>query len=118
VKLPSELRLEGTPFDGREFSRLWFVATATYGVGDIVTTIALIGFSEKVREANPLIRAAVDALGNAGLVGLKLAVFLTFILVSVDAAQREDPIFYYLPPVVLTVMGTFTTVYNVRLLMG
>ncbi|MFD1598998.1 hypothetical protein [Halobellus rarus] len=118
MKLPSGLRLEGTPFDGREFSRLWFVATATYGVGDIVTTIALIGFSERVREANPLVRAAVETLGNAGLVGLKLAVFLTFILVSVDAAQREDPIFYYLPPAVLTVMGTFTTVYNVRLLMG
>jgi len=118
VQLPSWLRLAGTPFDEREFSRLWFVATATYGVGDVVTTIALIGFSEKVREANPLVRTAVETLGNAGLVGLKLAVFLIFIFVSVDAAQREDRIFYYLPPIVLTVMGTFTTVYNIRLLMG
>jgi hypothetical protein len=118
VQLPSRLRLSGTPFGEREFSRLWFFATATYGVGDVVTTIALIGFSDRVREANPLIRAAVETLGNAGLVGLKLAVFLTFILVSVDAAQREDRIFYYLPPVVLTVLGTFTTVYNLRLLLG
>ena len=118
MQLPSWLRLRGTPFGEPEFSRLWFVAAATYGVGDVVTTIALIGFSDRVREANPLIRVAVDALGNTGLVGLKLAVFLSFILVSVDAAQREDRIFYYLPPVVLTAMGTFTTVYNVRLLMG
>lgn len=118
MELPSLLRLSDTSFEEREFTRLWTIATATYGVGDIVTTVALLHFSSRIEEANVLLRSVVDSFGQAGLIGLKLAVFLVCITVSLDAANREDRLVYYLPPVVLTFVGTFTTVYNVRLLMG
>jgi branched-subunit amino acid permease len=83
-----------------------------------VTTIALIHFSDTVNEANVLVRAAVETFGQAGLVGLKLAVLLTCLGISVSAANDEDAFSYYLPPLVLTVVGAFTTTYNVRLLLG
>lgn len=88
------LTLTGTPYEIREFSRLWTLAAATYGVGDIVTTVALLHFDQTVGEANVLLRTAVEAFGNAGLVGLKLAVFLACIGVSLDAAHREDSLLY------------------------
>lgn len=114
----SWLTLEGTPFTEGEFSRLWLLATATYGVGDIVTTTALIHFSAAVNEANVLVRLAVESSGQAGLVGLKLAVLLTCLGISLSAANEEDAFSYYLPPLVLSVVGAFVTTYNVRLLLG
>lgn len=118
MRSPSRLTLSDTPFEEREFSRLWTIATATYGVGDIVTTIALLNFSPRVDEANVILRAVVTEFGQAGLVSLKLVVFFACIGISLDAAHREDRLVYYLPPVVLAFVGTFTTVYNVRLLLG
>lgn len=112
------LELEGTPFDEREFTRVWLVATATYGVGDVVTTMALFRFSATVYESNALLRRALETFGQAGLVGLKLAVFLVSLAVSVYAARRADRFLFYLPPVVLAVVGAFTTAFNVRLLLG
>ncbi|MDS0292806.1 hypothetical protein [Halogeometricum luteum] len=114
----SLLTLEGTPFAEGEFSRLWLLAAATYGVGDVVTTIALIYFSASVDEANVLVRFAVESSGQVGLVGLKLAVLLACIGISLAAANDEDAFSYYLPPVVLSVVGAFVTAYNVRLLLG
>ncbi|ERH13592.1 MAG: hypothetical protein J07HB67_02633 [halophilic archaeon J07HB67] len=58
------LSLERTRFDTTEFSRLWFVATLRYGVGDIVTTLAVFR-ADRVTEANDLVRVAT-AFGEAG----------------------------------------------------
>lgn len=111
------LTLEGTEFQPREFSRLWFLAAATYGVGDIVTTVALIWFSATVREANPLVRAAAEAFGPGGLAALKLVTFLVCIGVSLQAANTDgDRLLYYGPPLTLTLLGAFVTVHNLRLL--
>lgn len=110
------LTLEGTPYDDRTFSRLWLLATATYGVGDVVTTIAILYFGRHVREANPLLRTAVDHLGRAGLVGLKLGVFFLCLGVSIDAAHRRDDALFYFPPVALSAFGIVLTVRNLRLL--
>jgi hypothetical protein len=118
VSVRSRLTLTGTPFDSTEFSRLWTLAAATYGVGDIVTTVALLHFDEEVGEANVLLQWAVDSFGNAGLIGLKLAVFFFCLAICLDAAHREDSLVYYLPPVALTLVGAFTTVFNIRLLLG
>lgn len=112
------LSLADTPFDRDEFVALWILATTTYGVGDTVTTIALIYFAPAVSEGNAVVAAAVDAFGQAGLVGLKLTAFFVCLVVSVDAAHDGSSRWYYLPPVVLTLLGTFVTVYNVRLLLG
>jgi hypothetical protein len=116
MKIP--LSLTDTPFDEQEFARLWLVASATYGVGDVVTTIALVGYSPSVREANVVVRAAIDALGLSGLVLLKLVVFLVCLVVGVAAAQDGDRFGYYFPPLFLAVVGAFTTAYNIRLLVG
>lgn len=118
MSVDSSLSLENTPFEEREFTQLWFVAAATYGVGDIVTTIAILDFSTRVAEGNALLASVVDAYGHTGLVGLKLAAFLVCISVSLLGADDEDRVLYYLPPVSLTFVGSFFTVYNVRLLLG
>jgi hypothetical protein len=110
--------LDGTPFDGTEFSRLWFLATLTYGVGDVVTTLALVGHSATVDEGNALLRIAVDAFGLWGLVGLKLAAFLCCLGISLRGARDADATLYYGPPATLALVGAFTTAYNLRLLIG
>ncbi|QGX96225.1 hypothetical protein EI982_16280 [Haloplanus rallus] len=112
------LSLEGTPYDPTEFSRLWVVATTTYGVGDVVTTIALVQFSASVSEANAVLRTAIDAFGLWGLVGLKLLAFLVCLGISLAGARDADPLLYYGPPTTLALVGAFTTAYNVRLLFG
>jgi hypothetical protein len=112
------LSLDGTPYDPTEFSWLWVVATTTYGAGDVVTTVALVGFSDSVVEANALLRAAIDTFGLWGLVGFKLAAFFSCLTVSLLGARDGDSTLYYGPPAVLALIGAFTTVYNVRLLIG
>jgi hypothetical protein len=112
------LSLDETPYDADEFSRLWIVATTTYGVGDVVTTIALVRYSAAVSEANALLRTAIDAFGLWGLVGLKLLAFFVCLAISLAGAGDDDPLLYYGPPAMLALVGAFTTVYNLRLLIG
>lgn len=111
------LSLEETPFSAEEFSRLWLVAAATYGVGDVVTTIALLRVP-RVSEGNTLVLAAIDAFGQSGLVGMKILVFCLCIGISLWSAHSEDRFGYYLPPAALAVAGAFTTAFNLRLLLG
>ncbi|MFC6725755.1 hypothetical protein ACFQE1_15550 [Halobium palmae] len=118
MRLPARLTLEDTPYDGDEFTTLWTIAAATYGVGDVVTTIALVWFVPHVSEGNPLVAGVVDAFGQPGLIGLKLGAFLFCLLVSLLAAQDGDRLLYYGPPAGLSLVGAFTTVYNLRLLFG
>ncbi|MEF8856903.1 MAG: hypothetical protein V5A16_05715 [Haloplanus sp.] len=110
--------LEETPFDPTEFSWLWLLSAATYGAGDVVTTIALVQHSEAVAEGNALLRSAIDAFGLSGLVGVKLVTFFVCLAVSLHGARDADSALYYGPPAMLAVVGAFTTVYNLRLLIG
>lgn len=112
----SRLTLDGTSFDAGEFSRLWWLAAATYGVGDVVTTVAVLQFSPRVDEANPVLAAAVEQFGQPGLVGVKLAAFALCLGVSLDAAHRRDALLFYLPPVALTALGLGLTAHNLWLL--
>lgn len=112
------LSLDETVVSEREFTQLWTIAAATYGVGDIVTTVALIQFSSTVSEANFVVRTVTEAFGQSGFVALKFGVFLVCILLSVDAANNGDRLLYYLPPVVLSFIGAFTTALNIRLMLG
>ncbi|MFB6251665.1 MAG: hypothetical protein ABEI27_08280 [Halobellus sp.] len=110
--------LADTPFDATTFTWLWLLALATYGVGDVVTTIALIEYSPTVFEANLVIRASVDLFGTLGIVLLKYLAFGVAIGVSLLGAADADRFLYYLPPIALSLVGAFTTVYNVRLMLG
>ncbi|WP_049982384.1 hypothetical protein [Halorubrum sp. BV1] len=100
----------------REFYSLWIAATTTYGVGDIVSTIAFLRYVPAVDEANPVVAVAVDAFGLAGLVALKLVVYLAMLRISVQGAREGDTHLYYFPPVFLTLVGTLLTASNLRLL--
>lgn len=114
-------RLDGTAFEGQtdEFYWLWIVATTTYGVGDVVTTVALLYFEASVGEANALVRVATETFGLWGLVGVKLAVFFLCLGLHVFAIRdTDDPVVVYAPPAVLAVVGAFTTAFNLRLLFG
>ena len=71
----------------REFYSLWIAATTTYGVGDIVSTIAFLEYVPAVDEANPVVAGALDAFGLAGLVGLKIAVYLVMLWLSGHGAR-------------------------------
>ena len=118
MNLRGLISLQDTITDRTEFTRLWLIAAATYGVGDVVTTIALLKFSTDVREANAIVRTSVDLFGQSGFVVLKIAVFVACILISVNGANNEDRLLYYLPPVILALFGAFTTSLNFRLLLG
>lgn len=104
------------PFDAREFYLLWFVVAATYGVGDTLTTMALVD-APGLREANAVVAAALT-FGGGGLVALKIAAIGGCVGVSAWAALRRDRFLYYFPPLLLAVLGSLVTVYNLGLLLG
>ncbi|WP_281193638.1 hypothetical protein [Halorubrum sp. F4] len=99
-----------------EFYTLWIAATSTYGVGDIVSTIAFLAYVPAVEEANPVVALALDSFGLAGLVALKIAVYLVMLWISVVGAREGDGLLYYFPPVLLTLVGLYLTGSNIRLM--
>ena len=107
--------IDSSSYDERAFRWLWLIPLATYGVGDIVTTITLLRFTTAVNELNGLIILVVDAFGLPGFVALKLVVFLACLGISLLGARGEDPVLYYFPPIVLSLVGTFVTVMNLQL---
>jgi len=112
------LTLESSAFSEASFTRVWLLALATYGVGDVVTTIALVWFTPNYVEANPVVSMAIAALGGGGFLGLKLVAFYACIGIAIwGGVLDDDPFLFYLPPVVLTLIGTMTTVMNMRLLL-
>lgn len=103
--------------DAGELTALWVLPTATYGVGDLPTTVSLRGVSS-VREANPVVAAAFDLAGTPGFVALKLGVLLVALAVALRAARADDRLGYYGTPALLAAVGAFVTAYNLRLLIG
>jgi len=103
----------------QEFYWLWIAATTAYGVGDVVTTIALVYFAPGVQEANPVVNGGLETLGLPGLVILKLAVFFILLGISVNAMHVwKDRSLYVFPPLVLAILGTVLTVLNIRLMLS
>jgi len=113
------LTLEGTRFDEVSFSRVWLAALATYGVGDVVTTIAIVSFSDLHVEGNPVVPEAIAAFGGGGFLGLKLLVIYGCLGVSLRVGVGDDDrVLFYGPPLFLALVGAFTTVHNLGLLLG
>ena len=94
----------------------WTAAIATYGVGDIVTTIAMVSLVPELAEGNPVLRWAIARYGLGGLAGVKLGAFVCMIWLSWLGSKENDRLLYYFPPALLTVVGLFLTVHNTRLL--
>ncbi|GAB3414535.1 hypothetical protein GCM10027435_09610 [Haloparvum alkalitolerans] len=100
----------------REFYALWILATTTYGVGDIVTTVALVWFVPALVEGNPLVAFAIERVGLAGLVAVKLVGFGVMVWISVVGGREDDALVYYFGPGLLTLFGLAVTANNLRLL--
>lgn len=96
----------------------WIFATAGYGVGDTVTTVAIVWFVPWVAESNPVVSGGVAAFGLAGLVVVKLAAMLTCLAIAHHSALAGDRLLPYLLPVGLGVFGTLVTAWNLLLLFG
>ena len=108
---------EGSKYSGDRFTAVWLVALLTYGVGDIVTTIAIAWFSLAHVEANPLIAEAITLFGGGGYLALKLLAFFLAIGISVWAGvQESDPVLFYGPLAILAVVGLGLTLWNAWLL--
>lgn len=113
------LTLEGSAYSPDSFSSAWLAALATYGVGDVVTTIAIVYFTPVFTEANPAVRLAIETFGGGGFLALKLLVFYACIGISVwGGVLDEDPVLFYGPPAVLTAFGVAVTWFNLGLLLG
>lgn len=113
------LTLKGTFAEGRtrEFTLLWILATVAYGVGDIVSTIALITYDPFVKEGNLFVQWLYEGWGLPGFVVGKLLVFGICFGISFYALKAwKDPVLYYFPPLVLTVVGGAITGYNIFLM--
>lgn len=108
---------ENSPFGERRFSTAWLLALATYGVGDIVTTIALLYFVPAFTEANPVVRFAIESFGGGGFLALKLLVFYACLGIAIWAGLlAKDKLMFYGPPVVLALFGAVVTLFNLQLL--
>lgn len=84
----------GSSYDEQVFRWLWLIPLATYGVGDIVTTITPLRFTDAVNELNGLITVVVESFGLPGFVALKLFVFLACLGISLLGATWEPPVLY------------------------
>lgn len=103
----------------QEFYWLWIFAGMTYGVGDMVTTITILEFDVGVNEANFLVQQIFSSWNYLGLIGLKLAVFSLCITISVVALEYwNDRPMYFVPPLILTGLGSLVTANNLYLLFG
>lgn len=108
---------ENAPFEEDRFSAAWLLALATYGVGDIVTTIALLYFMPAFTEANPMVRFAIENFGGGGFLALKLLVFYACLGIAIWAGLlAKDKLMFYGPPLVLALFGAVVTLFNLSLM--
>jgi hypothetical protein len=100
--------------------RLWVLAVATYVVGDVATTTAVLRLSDLHREANPVVRTVLESAGTGGFLAAKLAITLGCVWVSVRGfqARKVDELTAYGPPVLLATIGVVATLHNLRILVA
>ena len=102
----------------REFYGLWFLAAATYGFGDIVSTLLAVVTGPGLVESNPIVAGVLAGYGIPGFLAVKLVILVTLLWISVGGARSGDRVSYYWPPVVATALGTALTGWNLWLLYG
>lgn len=104
--------------DSAGFYGLWFLAAATYGFGDIISTLLAVVTAPGIVESNPIVAGVLANYGIPGFLVVKFAILLVLVWISVGGARDGDRFTYYWPPVVATVLGTGLTGWNLWLLYG
>lgn len=99
-----------------ELYLLWAMAAITYGGGDILTTLILVYAIPGLGEANPFVHWGLATFGPAGLLAAKLLVFGLGFAVSRRGLEQHDRLLYYVPPVLMILVGLAATVVNLRLI--
>ena len=102
----------------REFYGLWFLAAATYGFGDIVSTVLAVFADPGLVESNPVVSVVLAGYGVPGFLVVKFVILVTLLWISVGGARSRDRFTYYWPPIVATALGTALTGWNLWLLYG
>ncbi|MFB6371207.1 MAG: hypothetical protein ABEH42_12650 [Haloarculaceae archaeon] len=92
----------------------WGLALITYGLGDGVTTLAVVASPHHV-ETNPIVAAAIGTAGGVGLLAVKAGVLGGCVALSIWMAEG-DRTFSYWPPILLVAVGAATTLSNITLL--
>lgn len=101
----------------REFYLLWFAASLTYGLGDMLTTSVVL-VSPRVGESNPFVAVLLEQFGFGGFVGAKLVIFGLLIVISVKSGIEHERFAYYGPPVLAILVGTGLTLWNLKAILG
>ena len=104
--------------DSAVFYGLWFLAAATYGFGDIVSTLLAVVTAPGIVESNPIVAGVLANYGIPGFLAVKLVILVVLVWISVGGARDDDRFTYYWPPAVATVLGTGLTGWNLWLLYG
>ncbi|MFB6360075.1 MAG: hypothetical protein ABEH59_02010 [Halobacteriales archaeon] len=99
-----------------ELFLLWAMAAITYGGGDILTTLILVYAIQGLGEANPFIHWGLATFGPLGLLAAKLLVFGLGFAVSRRGLAQRDRLLYYVPPVLMILVGLAATAVNLRLI--
>lgn len=102
----------------REFYGLWFLAAATYGFGDVVSTVLAVFTDPGLVESNPVVSVVLAGYGLPGFLVVKLVILVTLLWISVGGARSSDRLTYYWPPIVATALGSTLTGWNLWLLYG
>lgn len=104
--------------DSAAFYGLWFLAAATYGFGDIVSTLLAVVTAPGIVESNPVVATVLANYGIPGFLAVKFGILVVLVWISVGGARDDDRFTYYWPPVVATMLGTGLTGWNLWLLYG
>ncbi|MGM0592815.1 MAG: DUF5658 family protein [Halobacteriota archaeon] len=96
------------------FVAAWVAAVVWYGFGDTVITLTVVESTPTIREANPVVEAAMAA-GPWGVGAVKLVVLVGCFVISISSARAGDTYLPYGVPVLLTLVGIAVTGYNLSL---
>lgn len=96
---------------------LWAVAVLTFGIGDTLTTMVILGQQNFMGETNPIVAAAVSQFGLVGFLGLKVLVMGVALLAGLYAYRANDRLLSVVIPLLLAIAGCYATVSNFRLLL-
>jgi uncharacterized BrkB/YihY/UPF0761 family membrane protein len=113
------MTLQTRTFPRVNHERVWIGALATFGVGDVATTVAFLLVGANF-EGHPLAATMIDGYGLAALIPLKIVAFVLFYILYrfvPDDICVGVPLGLLLLGSVITVWNIYSSVFGVRILL-